>query len=126
MISRAPLPFCNNLRKGDQVLCMLTKRRGIVANDPRENSRQSAVTFEGTNSFRYLFVKNLRLIVDGKPEDVPPCDGVAPGDVLERVAPKPTAPRVRPISDKLWCKLTLIEQTLRETMDEIRRIEVGA
>lgn len=94
MTAAAPSPFCNNLRKDDVVLHgPLTNwrgnpakgRRAVVAMQPRETSTNVAVIFDGTESVRYVPVQDLRLIVDGKPEDVPPYNGELPGD-------KPRAP----------------------------------
>lgn len=70
-----PLPYCNNLRKDDVVEVASTLRRGVVATGPREQSRTVAVLLHGTNTPRYLDVLDLRLVVDGKSEEVPPIDG---------------------------------------------------
>jgi len=70
------LPYCNNLKKGDHVLDVVSKTRGKVAADPRENATTASVSFG--ISIRRIPVADLRLIVDGVPEDVPPCNGTPP------------------------------------------------
>lgn len=86
------LPFCNNLRKGDEV--DFHGRRGVVHSQPRETSTKVHVLFDGINTPRYVPVIDLRLVIDGKPEDVAPIDGVPAGQ------PEPTKqPQHKPISD---------------------------
>lgn len=86
--------YRNNLQRGDEVLEVLSRRRGTVANTPRETSPTAAVTFSGLKSPQPVLVKNLRLFVNGKPEDEPPCDGEAPAVIL---APdRPARPAVDP------------------------------
>lgn len=84
------LPFCNNLRKGDPV--QYQGRRGVVASQPRESSALTQVLFDGIKSPRYLPVLDLRLLIDGVPEDVPPCDGVPPGAKPRAANTSPIAP----------------------------------
>lgn len=83
------IPFCNNLRKGDEVEHAVSKRRGVVDSNPRETSAQVQIVYDGTHSCRYVPIMDLRLLVDGKPEEVPPCDGL-PND--ERVRRRMTVP----------------------------------
>lgn len=69
-------PFRNNLEKGDQVLHVPTGRRGIVAGKPRpDTKRRTYVLFDGMKAPLPLDVLDLRFIVDGTPEEVPPIDG---------------------------------------------------
>jgi hypothetical protein len=71
-------PFCNNLRKGDVVVETLSKRTGTVQMNPRPTSLNVSVLFDGLSAQRYVPLKQLRLVVDGRPEDVPPIDGKLP------------------------------------------------
>lgn len=73
------MTFCNNLRKGDQVL-FKGVRKATVANNPRESSLWVALLFEGCKALRYEHIRHLRLVVDGVPEEVPPCDGDLPDE----------------------------------------------
>lgn len=81
-------PFCNNLRDGDPVLDISSRRPAKVVGQPRESSVNVKVLFQGTNTPRYVSIRHLRLVVDGKPEDVAPHDGELPPDV----APVPVHP----------------------------------
>lgn len=69
-----PLDFCNNLRKGDAVLDVESNRPAKVARQPAETGRMVCVCYQGTASDRYVDVMRLRLVVNGKAEDVPPVD----------------------------------------------------
>lgn len=74
-----PLPFCNNLKKDDPVLDTVSNRPARVARTPQsDQQRMVALTFQGTNSSRYIDVMQLRLIVNGKPEPDAPVDGTPP------------------------------------------------
>lgn len=72
------LPYCNNLRLGDEVEIASSKRRGIVTTQPRQSSAGAQVRVHGLKTALYYHVSNLRLVVDGKAEDVPPIDGEVP------------------------------------------------
>lgn len=68
--------YRNNLVKNDRVFHVPTKRQAKVDKDPRETSRQVSIIFDGINTPRYVDIRELRLMPDGRtPEDVPPCDG---------------------------------------------------
>lgn len=86
------IPYCNNLRAGDVVLNIETKRNGTVAKDPRDDARTVLVKLDGTNSAIRFHVLKLRLIVDGKPEECPPISG-DPGE------PDPEQPKISRSSD---------------------------
>jgi hypothetical protein len=70
--------YANNLRKNDPVIDANTKRPGKVAADVRETSRTVLVQFQGESSPRRTDVMDLRLVVDGRPEEIPPINGVPP------------------------------------------------
>jgi hypothetical protein len=91
------MPFCNNLRKGDTV--DHRGRRGVVFSQPRERSAKAHVLFEGIDTPRYLPVLELRLVVDGVPEDVPPCDGEPPKVDAPIPTPKKTVTPASKMSD---------------------------
>lgn len=74
--SKEPPTFKNNLRTLDIV--MHGDRKAVVWGQPRESSTQVQVMYPGCKAPRYVPVVDVRLIVDGKPEDVPPIDGVPP------------------------------------------------
>lgn len=73
-------PFRNNLAKGDRVLDVRTKRLADVMAQPREDSVNVMVSYQGHSALTrtYVGVEHLRLVVDGKPEEVPPIDGEIP------------------------------------------------
>ena len=85
-------PYCNNLQKGDVVLDVKSGRRGVVSMQPREKSLSAQVTLDGTNSVRTMRVKDLRLVLNGTPEDVAPHNGEWP--VVD--APPAPAPAAAP------------------------------
>lgn len=72
-----PSEFKNNLVKGDPVLEVPTGNRGVVFRKPRESSRHATVLLDNYKTPRRIHIKNLRLVVEGEPEDVPPIDGPA-------------------------------------------------
>jgi hypothetical protein len=72
------MPFCNNLKKGDSVEISGSGRRGVVAMQPSETARRVSILLEGLVTPRYFPVLQLRLVVDGKAETVPPIDGELP------------------------------------------------
>lgn len=80
--------FCNNLKKGDLVYHAVKKRVAEIAMQPRETSATVQVVYEGTKSNQSAPVMDLRLIVDGKPESVPPVDGEPPGFKPKAVLPR--------------------------------------
>lgn len=67
--------FRNNLKAGDRVLSAEKRRLGDVTVTPRESSRNVSVRWQGCQGAVYVDVLGLRLIVNGQPESVPPCDG---------------------------------------------------
>lgn len=128
------MPFCNNLKKDDPVFDVETKRPGKIANNPRETSRFVSVLLQGTTTPRSIDVMRLRLVVDGKPEDVPPIEGeppaIHPHD--DRPAPStglgvPTAlSAIREDRAKIKERMAIIEaefRTLRATDDRLATAE---
>ena len=66
--------FCNNLQKGDTVEDVKTKRRGKVANTPRETTRKTQIQWaDGPKT--QVDILRLRLVIGNEVEDCPPCDG---------------------------------------------------
>ena len=72
------IPFSNNLRLGDPVFDTVTQRPGVVSATPRESKRNVRVRLQGDKTPKRLDVMKLRLVVDGKPESVPPVSGEPP------------------------------------------------
>jgi len=83
------IQFRNNLQKDDRVLHAETKRPGTVRYTPEEGSRTVGIVWQGTKAPQYVDVMKLRLVVDGKPEDVPPVDGEPPAMGAAAVAKTP-------------------------------------
>lgn len=77
-------PFKNNLREGDEVLNVRTRKQGRVIETPAPQAKRVKVLGVGGQRFREADVMDLRLVVDGKPEDAPPIDG-DPNDSGPRV-----------------------------------------
>lgn len=76
---------------------MLGERRAVVAMQPRETSTNVAIIYDGTESVRYVSLRHLRLVQDGKVlEDVPPYNGELPGD-------KPRPPAAAPLTFTELC-----------------------
>lgn len=72
-------PFCNNLKAGDRVMDVKSKRQAKVQRTPQDDtSRMTCIIYEGTTTGRYVDVMDLRLILNGRIEEVPPIDGEAP------------------------------------------------
>lgn len=88
---RVITPFCNNLRLGDPVLYTKNGRYGKVAATPRESSRRTKILLKDGARPYYLPVEHLRLLVDGTPEDVPPCNGL-PTFLIEKTPEEFTQP----------------------------------
>jgi hypothetical protein len=85
----APRPFRSTLRAGDRVWSVALKRFGLVDRDARGNGWKTSITFDGTNSSRYVNLLNLRFVEPGAKlpaEDVPPHDGDAPAAAVEAAA----------------------------------------
>ena len=74
--------FHNNLRTGDQVFHVARKQRGIVDRDPSPKGRETRVIFDGMVNAKRADVLDLRLIVNGVPEEHPPVDGEAPASFV--------------------------------------------
>ncbi len=83
------MPFRNNCQQGDEVVDVVLNRKGVVAMTPRERSTKTAVRFGGNVTAVYVGVARLRLLVNGQPETVPPCDGELPPDSTLDDDPKP-------------------------------------
>lgn len=88
------MPYCNNLKMGDPVLDVVRSRKGTVAAQPRESSTNVQIEFEGNTAAIYVPIRQLRLIVDGQPEDVPPHDGELPAAAPRATGPRPAKPVV--------------------------------
>jgi hypothetical protein len=68
--------YRNNLQKNDRVFHVPTKRQAKVDKDPRETSRMVSIVFDGIHTPKYVDIREVRLMPDGRtPENVPPCDG---------------------------------------------------
>lgn len=72
--------YRNNLVKGDRVMDMRDTRLATVVAQPREDSVNVMLTYQGHSELTkvYVHISRLRLVVDGKPEAVPPVDGEIP------------------------------------------------
>lgn len=81
--------FQNNLRVSDKVFDVVLKRNGLVS-VVSEGKRLVKVIFDGNKNAKTCDVSNLRLVVSGKPEDVPPFEGTLPIGQAPK-APRPTA-----------------------------------
>lgn len=88
--------YCNNLKKGDRVMHAVKKRFATISAQPRETSVLVQVIWDGTKAVQSAPVMDLRLIVDGRPEDVPPVDGEPPGFKPKALLPRPRPPFVAP------------------------------
>lgn len=86
-------PYCNNLAKDDVIVHAETRRVGKVAHNPEETSRMVGIVWQGTKSVQYVDILLLRYVVNGRPEDVPPCDGTPP----ELEGYPAQRPRARPV-----------------------------
>jgi hypothetical protein len=73
-----PLPYHNNLKVNDHVLDVESKRPGIVVKTPRGDATTAFVKLQGDAVGKRVYVGRLRLVFDGKPEDVAPIDGEIP------------------------------------------------
>ena len=69
--------FSNNLRAGDKVFDVELKRNGLVS-VASETKRLVKVILDGNKNAKTCDITTLRLVVDGKPEDVAPFDGDLP------------------------------------------------
>lgn len=124
--------FTNNLRKGDRVMDVRDRRLATVALQPRENSAKVGLTYQGNSdtSKTYQWIGHLRLIVDGKPEDVPPCEGTPPpeddGPTLNEIARGKESPAVAAVRDALTKNRELMEihnRQYKELQTENERLE---
>ena len=70
--------FCNHLTKGDRVLNTKLGREGTIAAKPRETSRYVQIQYDNRTSVGSADVMDLRIILDGRAEDVPPVTGEPP------------------------------------------------
>lgn len=119
--------FKNNLKKEDRVRDVASNRSGKVATNPRESSRYVAVIYDGNNSPTSVSIKNLRLMIDGRPEDTAPCDGdpdePRPGDA--RPEPPKVEARVRGLNDHiaaLNADLTRLDQDFSDYHHKRKRL----
>lgn len=76
--------FKNLLQKDDVVMHCESKRVGKVACNPMSTNVTPLVIWQGTSSPQAAHIAKLRLVVNGKPEDVAPHDGDLPS-----TAPQP-------------------------------------
>lgn len=115
--------YRNNLVKGDRVIHAATHRPGTVETQPRESSRMVAVLWQGTVAAQYTDVVKLRLIVNGKPEDVPPCDGTPPDAVSRPAATcKPDTPDVAAV-DVLKKERDSVEVRMRDLESQFKTLK---
>lgn len=115
-------PYCNNLRDGDPVLDVESNRPAKVVGQPRDSSVNVKVLFQGTNTPRYVPITQLRLVVDGVAESVPPCDGVPPARVV--VTPIPGSRTVLPAGDPRDV-IKARKAELKEKMDAMNKEYAG-
>lgn len=113
------IAFRNNLTKGDPVMHSETKRPGKVASQPRESSRGAMVLWQGATSPQHCDILKLRLVVDGKPEDVAPCDGEPPKD---QVVVKPIPPDNSPETHRLFA-LDCVQRERAKVKEEMAGLE---
>lgn len=120
--------FRNNLVKDDPVLHAETKRPGRVKYTPEETSRKVGVVWQGTSAPQYVDVTKLRLVVDGRPEEVAPIDGVPP----ELAANRPRAASegtalgaLESERDKLLAEMRVLEARFKEIRTSKERIEAA-
>lgn len=124
-------PFCNNLRDGDPVLDLATRRPAKVVGQPRESSTNVKVLFQGTNTPRYVPLAQLRLVVDGKPEDCAPCDGEIP--VKQDEAPVPPASTagldardvIKEQRDRLKTKMDAMNKEFAGYREQVERLDAA-
>lgn len=100
--------FANNLRVGDKVLDVESGRNGLVS-VVSEKRRLTKVILDGNTNAKTCDVTNLRLIVNGQPEDVAPFSGPLPE---AGQPPKPGAPA--------YPAVRLVEVTPLESMEARR------
>lgn len=87
--------YRNNLQKNDRVFDTVSKRQAKVDKDPRETSRMVSIVYDGIHTPKYVDIRQLRLMPDGRtPETVPPCDG-------DPDEPEEKQPTVRPTATPL-------------------------
>jgi hypothetical protein len=118
------MPYCNNLRKGDEVHHVPSGRRGFVNVNPRETAANVAVRFPGAPSSIYIHISELRLVENGHvAEDVPPCDGTppAPWRPSKSTAATPAVPL-----DALFEKRTKLLMKLAALDEAIIRVATAA
>lgn len=123
--------FCNNLRDGDPVLDVESKRPAKVVGQPRESSVNVKVLFQGTNTPRYVPLAQLRLVVDGKPEDCAPHDGELPPDVT----PVPIPPHsiagldardvIKEQRDRLKTKMDAMNKEFVGYREQVERLDAA-
>lgn len=111
------MPYCNNLKKGDEVEDTRSRRRGRVMMQPRDYSVKVCVLLDGVTTPRYFPVGELRLVLDGVAEAVAPVDGVIPGSESAPATPSP----VRRTDEK-----PDQEKTEASILDKVTRFEATA
>ena len=88
--------FENNLVKDDPVWNAHLKRMGVVV-EARKERRNVKVRLLGNKNVRNIDVTDLRLVVDGKPEETAPFDGPLP----PKDGPRRRSERVEVASDPI-------------------------
>lgn len=89
-------PFRNNLEKDDAVFDTVSKRPGAVMARPFRSRRATLVRLQGSKDEDHLDVMQLRLLVNGKTEEVAPIDGEPPS--LDQPAKTPKAASGDPVA----------------------------
>lgn len=113
-------PFCNNLKENDRIFDTVTKRQGKVARTPKnERNRRTCIMLDGEKAQRYVDVMQLRFMVDGKPEDVAPVDGVPSEDA----APKPRSNAAVSTAPKFDSALAAMTDEVERNNVELASIE---
>lgn len=77
-VTAAATPYCQNTRQGDEVLVLPEKLTGVVDRTMPDHATSVPVRLPHRSTRRWVSVQDLRLFVDGKPEEVAPHDGVFP------------------------------------------------
>jgi hypothetical protein len=124
------MPYCNNLRRLDEVEHAVTHQRGLVASNPRENAANVCVQFHHEPKTRYVHISELRLIENGHvAEDVPPCDGIPPES--KHRPPSHLHPVLKPLApasplEQLLAKRRKLITRLADLDEEIFELAVSA
>lgn len=125
--------FTNNLRSADPVIHAVSRRPGKIVAQPRESSVNVQVLFQGSNTPVYVHISKLRLVVDGKPEDVPPYDGEIPVKQEDELRPMAgtkydgTDPRhvIQAQRDRLKSKMDEMNKEFAGYREQVERLDAA-